>query len=215
MSNKPEEEVQSNTASMMIATGEHELREGDLVLRLSVDPASQFIRLFNRKDKRYSHAGIVLMHSGYPYIYHILTGDENPDGKIRKDSLSKFAAAGKNFGFAIYRYEMTKKEITNVKSIIKNWIKRGVTFDMAFDLRTNDRMYCSEMIMKALREATFNRINIKTTQPTAAEASFIAEQLHLSADYWKTNSAVAIDNLFLSGHCKQILSFNYPLYQSR
>src|ERR1700733_5665229 len=74
----------------MIQEGALLLKEGDLVVRLNRDPLSSFIKNFNRRDKSYSHAGIVLYEKGYPYIFHIVKGEENPDGKLRKDSLRQF-----------------------------------------------------------------------------------------------------------------------------
>lgn len=70
----------------MIEDGQSRLKEGDLVVRMNRDPSSRFIKYFNHKDKNYSHSGIVLFENGYPYVYHILNGEENPDQKMRKDS---------------------------------------------------------------------------------------------------------------------------------
>jgi len=62
----------------MIEEGRSLLKEGDLVVRLNRDPSSRFIKCFNHKDKNYSHCGIVLFEQGYPYVYHIIDGEENP-----------------------------------------------------------------------------------------------------------------------------------------
>ena len=74
----------------MISDGQTLLKEGDLVARLNRDASSQFIRNLNRHDKNYSHSGIVIYENGYPFIYHMVMGDENPDGKLKKDSLIRF-----------------------------------------------------------------------------------------------------------------------------
>src|SRR5687768_13423757 len=81
----PTEPAAVNKADLMIEKGLSLLQEGDLVLRLNHDPASQFIKYFNRNDKSYSHAGIVLFENGYPYVYHIVNGEENPGEQIKKD----------------------------------------------------------------------------------------------------------------------------------
>ena len=52
----------------MIKEGELLLKDGDIVTRLNQDPASYFIKNFNRNDKSYSHAGIVVIEKGYPFV---------------------------------------------------------------------------------------------------------------------------------------------------
>ena len=36
-------------------------------------------------------------------------------------------------------------------------------FDMQFDLASNDRMYCTEFVYKAIEEATGNKITLSVT----------------------------------------------------
>jgi hypothetical protein len=40
------------------------------------------------------------------------------------------------------------------------WYKSGLKFDMDFNLNTNERMYCSEMVGKAFKLAAGNRDSI-------------------------------------------------------
>ena len=112
----------------MIREGQVLLKEGDLVVRLNQDPTSRFIKNFNRLDKSYSHAGIVLFEKGYPFIYHIVNGEENPGEKLRRDSLSRFGNPRKNFAFGIYRYNISDREIKRLKDLIHKWYKKGVQF---------------------------------------------------------------------------------------
>src|SRR5215831_13330338 len=152
--------------NIMIREGQSLLKEGDLVVRLNRDPSSQFIKNFNQHDKSYSHSGIILFENEYPYVFHILNGEENPDDKLRKDSLSSFCDPRKNIAYGIFRYEMTPDEISKLKDCVQKWYNQGVRFDFRFNLESDDRMYCSEMISKALAEATDKRIIIKPTKLT-------------------------------------------------
>jgi hypothetical protein len=109
----------------MISEGQALLKDGDLVVRLNQDPCSQIIKNFNRRDKSYSHAGIVLYENGYPYVYHIVNGPENPDGKLKMDSLSHFCNPRKNIAFGIFRYEIKVNEVKNLISLIHNGMQKG------------------------------------------------------------------------------------------
>ena len=73
-------------ALAMITKGKELLKDGDIVLRRYNSPASEIIRDFNRGDKSYSHAGVVLMEGGCPMVYHIMPSEDNRKGIIRKDS---------------------------------------------------------------------------------------------------------------------------------
>jgi hypothetical protein len=167
----------------MIKDGQSLLKEGDLIVRLNRDPASQFIKNFNQHDKSFSHSGIVLYENGYPYIYHIINGEDNPGNKIRRDSLSRFCDPRENMAYGIFRYDMNADEIKKTKDCIYKWYAQGIQFDLAFNLASDDRMYCSEMISKALAEATNKRILIKPTKLTSGEASLFSAYTHLPFTY--------------------------------
>src|SRR3954462_15428278 len=156
----------------MIADGCSRLKEGDLVVRMHRDPSSQMIKYFNHKDKNYSHSGIVLFDPGYPYVYHMINGDENPDQKMRRDSLNQFCSPRRNAAFAIYRYNMSAEEITKLKDIVHKWYDKRIRFDSVFSLQSDDRMYCSEMICKGLLAATNKKIQVEPIQLSMVEASF-------------------------------------------
>jgi hypothetical protein len=198
-----------NKAFTMIEKGESLLQEGDLVLRLNHDPASQFIKYFNRSDKSYSHAGIVLFENGFPYVYHIVNGDENPGEQIRKDSLFRFCNPRKNFGFGIYRYKIDSAEVKKLKASVYGWQETKVQFDHSFNLASDDRMYCSEMITKALAKATGKRIEIAGTQPTAIEAAVLSSHAHLSLAAAKKMKVIAIDNLYINTHCAPVFRYQF------
>jgi hypothetical protein len=205
----PTEPTAVNKAYTMIEKGQSLLQEGDLVLRLNHDPASQFIKYFNRQDKSYSHAGIVLFENGYPYVYHIVNGDENPGEHIKKDSLLRFCNPRKNFGFGIYRYKTDSAEVKKLKAVIFSWQKKKVQFDHSFNLKTDDRMYCSEMITKALARATGNRIEITSTQPTAIEAAVLSSHVGLPLVVARKLKMIAIDNLYMNAHCAPIFRYQF------
>jgi hypothetical protein len=74
---------------------------------------------------------------------------------------------------------MDEKVIKRLRDLIHKWYIRGVHFDPTFNLKTNDRMYCSEIIMKALTRVTNKRILIETTKLTVTEAKLFSAYMHL------------------------------------
>jgi hypothetical protein len=193
----------------MIENGQSLLREGDLVVRLNRDPSSRFIKNFNRHDKSYSHSGIVLFEHGYPYVFHIIYGEENPDGKLRMDSLRWFGNPTKNIAYGIFRYDMTAPEIKRLKHIIHSWYVKGVQFDNAFNLASDDKMYCSEMISKALAEATSKRMGFEPSKLSTAEAALFSAFTHLPLNYTSNLRIVSIDELYMNPFCHLIKEYNF------
>lgn len=192
-----------------IRKGKTLLKDGDLIVRSGIDITSQLIKNFNKKDKNYSHGGVVFFNGDEPMVYHILAGGENPDAKMVADTLEKFCHPRQNNGFAIYRYTMDSSEINTFKKAIINWYNQGVQFDSTFNLKSDDRMYCSEMVKKGLAKATRNRIIISTTKPSKAEAILAATRLPLTVDYIIKLDLIPIDNLYINPHCRLIQRFDF------
>jgi hypothetical protein len=199
------------SAYTMIEKSQSILKDGDLVVRMNQDLTSHFIKYFNRQDKRYSHSAIVIYENGYPYVYHIVNGDENPDKKLRKDSLYQFCNPKKNFGYGIYRYTLKTPELKRLKKVIHKWYAQEIKFDSVFSLKTDNLMYCSEMIKKALEKATGSRIIIETTKLTRQEAGILSSYLHLDSTYTKNLKLIAIDNLYMNEHCSAIANFDFHM----
>lgn len=192
-----------------ISEAELMVKEGDLVLRNGQEFSSQYIKNFSRTDKSYSHAGLVFFKNGYPYVYHIVPGEENPDEKLRADSLKAFCNPRKNFGFAVYRYAMDTAEVAKFRDAVYQWYAQGVSFDSTFNLKTDDRMYCSEMIKKGLAKATAGRISLATTRTSKTEAKLFAAYFHAPLSYTTNLELVAIDNLFLHPACRLVRKFEF------
>jgi hypothetical protein len=193
----------------MIEDGYSLLKEGDLVVRLNRDPSSQFIRYFNHQDKSFSHSGIVLYEHGYPFVYHIINGDENPDQKLRRDSLKQFCNPRRNVSFGIYRYNLSTKETCKLKNIIHEWYAKGLRFDSVFSLQSDDQMYCSEMVCKAVTGASDKRIEIRPIRLSMVEASFLSAYTRLPISYTNNLSIIPLDALYINPYCQLIKKYTY------
>ena len=198
-----------NDPGFMIQQGASMLQEGDIVLRMNNDQFSTLVRNFSKTDKRYSHAGIVLFDNGKPFVYHILTGHENPDGKIRRDSMERFCDPGTNSEIGIFRLALYPEELDSIRAIIRRWAAYPVVFDTNFDSVTDDRMYCTEMIAKLLLHATGGRIRVKNTALSEAEKKLFSNYLHLPYDPGKKVSVFAVDDIYKRPDCRRVIQFNY------
>jgi hypothetical protein len=166
------------------------LRTGDLVLRTGADVTSYIFTQFNQTDKTYSHCGLVVVEDGYPFVYHSIGGEDNPNEKLRRDSASFWFSPANNLGFGIARFSFDSSQTAALQGIVYQYFREQRRFDMDFDLSTDDRLYCAEFVYKALNQAV-------------KDSSFIRPVSRLGKTF------VAVDNLFLNSHAKLVCQVRY------
>jgi hypothetical protein len=184
------EDNQANFSAMDSAL--HLLRDGDLVLRTGADATSVMLRQMNLTNKTYSHCGIVMIENGYPFVYHSIGGEDNPDAHLRRDSASVFFTPVSNERLGIARLDISEAQIRKLHDIARRYWKAGVPFDLDFDLKSDDKLYCAEFVYKAVQEATGN-----------SRYFHITHLLH--------RSYVGVDNLYEAPHARLICDVRYKL----
>ena len=184
---------------------------GDLVVRLGDDFISDRIRYLSVTDHSYSHAGIIVMHGNKKMVCHIYPDDfVFGADTVRYDNIDSFLNTKTNLKCALYRYDLSDREKVNFEEELNSYHKKKIHFDKKYDLNTDDKVYCSEMIYKALKKVTNNRIVIAK--------SFVPENMqHLIFIYFKeynfskniisNRKIIAMDNLYNNAHCKPIMRF--------
>jgi hypothetical protein len=179
------EERNVTTALESIYQYKKMVKTGDLVVRTGKDFTSETMRLLSTKDKTYSHCGIASIENDTLFVYHSIGGEWNPDQKLRRDPFEIFCNPYENRGFGIFRYKITSGEDVNLIKAVHKFYNKKIMFDLQFNLESDDRMYCSEFVYKAIEQATANKIVLPTT--TINHTKFIA-----------------IDNLFINPFCSEI-----------
>lgn len=127
-----------------------QITDGDLITRTGNDFTSETLRNLNQRDRTFSHCGIASIENDSLFVYHALGGDFNPDQKIRRDRFEDFAEPYTNKGIGVFRFEMTDSSKKKFAINARGFYNTGIMFDMDFDLKTNDRMYCAEYVYKSL-----------------------------------------------------------------
>ena len=147
-----------------IASAKKYIHDGDLICRTGFDFVSQSLQNFSVTDKTYSHSGLAFIENGQIMVYHSIAGmDENPDETFRKEPLDSFVNPARKKCFGIFRYKLSPQEVIDLGLAFKDLERRKVKFDKMFNLKDDDKQYCSEAIAKALKKCTNNRIIIPTT----------------------------------------------------
>jgi hypothetical protein len=157
------------------------LKSGYIVLRTGRGADSYLLAQMNQKDKTYSHCGIVMIEHGYPFVYHSIGGEDNPDERLRRDSACFFFSPLHNEGLAIVKYDYDENKVNALRQVVGQYYKERPKFDMKFDLKTDDKLYCAEFVYKAVNKAMHDPAYIQTTSVMGC-------------------TFVGTDNLFVNAH---------------
>ncbi len=186
------------------------IREGDLVLRCGNDHISESLRDFSQQEKLYSHSGLAFRHNGEMLIYSNMAGDINPNEVMRRDNVDSFLTPVNNVAAGVYRYDLSHEELQKLKGIAETHYNNKLQFDMNFDLSTDDKMYCAELISKAVENASGKRISFSTSLINKSLKEkylkkLLEKKIVPSAKMADQKEYIALDNLYFNSHCKEVL----------
>lgn len=199
-----QDELKNNIAAL-----KENAAAGDLIVRMTDDLISEHIKFLNEKEKIYSHAGIVIIKNDQPFVCNIAPNDPKND-TIQIVPVDSFINPAKNLKCALYRYNLSKAEKDFLSEILLKYKVNNIRFDWLYDLDTDNKMYCAELIDKALQKATGNRINIKKANiPAAMQPTVFAffKKEHVTKKMVSLRKIITIDNLYLRKDCEKIMSF--------
>ena len=183
------------------------LADGELITRSDDDYESLTLQNFLKRDRSFSHCGIVFKEDSTFWVYHIITGAENPGGQVRRDAFDTFVNPSMKTGFGIFKYNLHGKEVEKFHAIFKKNYADKIPFDVTFNFKSDDSLYCSEMIFKALKKASNGKIII----PTSALANFKPKIFGFkhNSTFFKHFEYVGIDDLYLNPFCTELIRVKY------
>ena len=199
--------IRSNIQSLLnIKKASLLLKDGDLVTRSDDDFESLALKNFSQKDRTYSHSGIAFKEDSIFMIYHCMAGIENPNGACRKEPFDSFVNPFKKTGFGIFQYQLSIAETERLHLVMHQNFQSKKPFDISFNLKTDDSLYCSEMISKGLQHATSGRVKI----PTSFLHNFTPKIMgYQTRRFFKTFEYIGIDDLYMNRFCKEIIRVKY------
>ncbi len=204
-------QVVSDTIQQHIDSLKKLCQTGDLVVRLGDDFVSDRIRYLSAIDHSYSHAGIVVMHNNTKMICNIYPDDVVPGADtVRYDPIDSFLNRKTNLTCALYRYDLSESEKVNLEKELNNYYNNKIHFDKKYDLASDDEMYCSEMIYKALKKISADRILIKQSLIPENMQNMILiyfKEYNFTKNIISRRKIIAIDNLYNNPDCRLLMKF--------
>lgn len=166
------------------------LKSGDLIFRDGKSFISHALKQFNQKDARFSHAGMIHIEGKEAFVYHCIGGEGSPNNKMRKEKLSSFCSDETVNAYAIFRPSLKADQVQAFDSIAGLYFRSGMEFDSKFDIETNDKMYCTELIYNIYKEVLHEDNFIPLTEMAG-------------------KTYVSCDNIFLQPEMYELYSYSY------
>ena len=133
------------------------LNNGDLILRCGRSTESYAVYLAD-SNTEFTHIGIVSLENGVPYVIHAVP---HKNDFIKKEIISQFLEPKQAAKFAIYRTSFPSEILNDVVKEAQNFYIKKYTFDDEYNLNTNSKLYCTELILKAFSNVGLS-LNIKS-----------------------------------------------------
>ena len=134
------------------------LCDGDLIFRKGRSLVSRVVLMSDRASA-YSHVGIVAFKNDTPFIVHVVPGepDENGEEKVKCEPPADFLNVEKADLFAVFRLDDDEKHLSKIAAQkALDYYEKGLLFDKAFDFRSDEKLYCTELVWKAYLSAGIN-----------------------------------------------------------
>lgn len=128
------------------------LQSGDIVFRRGRDAVSGMVLALDGRLP-YSHVGIVDVEEGRVWVIHASPAEgSETEGKVKREAIEIFSDQERAALIGVYRMpRLTAKEARQVVSAARGYL--GRPFDAGFDLGEDQRIYCSELVWLAYRQA--------------------------------------------------------------
>lgn len=147
-----------NTNSIEIPKG-LKLKNGDLILRCGKSTESYAVILAD-SNTEFSHIGIISIQNNTPYVIHAVP---HKNHFIKKDKLTTFLSPKNASKYAVYRTKNTDEILKKVAFEAESFYTNKCTFDNDYNLKTNSKLYCTELVLKAFQNTGIN-LNLKVKE---------------------------------------------------
>lgn len=136
----------------MIAEARASARPGDVLFKNGGGIWGALAARFSENDDGYGHVGIVsIAADGGLVVIHAGGDPVTRNGRVQETGLDEFLGASK--AAALYRPLLDADGATRALGYAKAAVRRNAPFDATFSLDTEEELYCTELIWRALSSA--------------------------------------------------------------
>jgi hypothetical protein len=124
------------------------LRAGDLIFRIGRGWRANAVRWLGEGEL--SHVGIIDVGTDGVHVIHAAPPEGSSPGEVKRETLAAFEDDAASNGIVVYRRSNIDSATDSaITAKAREFARRRVPFDDAFDLRDSRAMYCTEMVWRA------------------------------------------------------------------
>jgi len=140
-----------------------DLQNGDIIFRRGRSIESYAVLLADKR-KEYSHVGIIWIENRKPFVIHAVPDENTTEVEyIKKETIEIFLSKEKASKFAIYRSGLSEETNEKAAKIALQYYNNHYVFDGQYDLNTDSKLYCTELIIKAFGQVDSQLQNFNST----------------------------------------------------
>lgn len=125
-------------------------KNGDIIFRRGVSMVSTLI-LSADEQAEFSHAGIIYKKGEQTFVIHSMFENSatNTSDTVRIEPIVTFLQPSMASAMAVYRLrDVTNVQQTQIVETSLRHVDNQTRFDLGFDLRTEDDLYCTEFVWR-------------------------------------------------------------------
>ena len=137
------------------------LENGDLIFRRGQSIASRLVLAADARSI-YSHVGLLLLDGSEARVVHAVPAETGGDpAPVRVEPLTSFIDARHTSAVSVRRLEHVRAShyAALSASIASNYARESLPFEDRFDLESQDRLYCTELVWRAYLEAGIDLVD--------------------------------------------------------
>lgn len=122
------------------------LEKGDIILRRGSGILSNYIISVLKDSLPISHCGIIVKKDSDIHVIHSILREENAIKGITKEPIEDFVQEALLNSLVILRQKQSEKYKLEFVSKAEELLKEAIPFDPMFDIQTQEKMYCTEIV---------------------------------------------------------------------
>jgi len=138
------------------------LKNGDIVFRKGRSMESRVVLITDRSSS-YSHVGVIYMLNEIPYVIHTVPDEsEICVDYVKMEKLSVFFSSENASIGSVFRLKEQYANFAKLAALTaKSYFDDKFIFDDAFDLRSENKLYCTELVWRAYQKVGIDLIQGK------------------------------------------------------
>lgn len=159
----------------LAALDPQELKSGDIIFRSGTTVDSDIVRALDHGSP-FSHVGLVDIADDAVFVIHIEPGiGGTPGNLVRRETLGEFLSTAKADGVGLVRVKPEYRALAPAAvRAARSFAARHLPFDPYFSLRSDDALYCTELVWRAYLASGLDLLDGSAQGPALRGVVFVS-----------------------------------------